>query len=71
MGIVGVIILATVLFIAAVNLVLACICLILANPTKRIASEYRPRRKVVRTLYAKDWDRIAEMTKLEKAGRKK
>lgn len=71
MGIVGTIILATVLFISAVNLVLAYICLILASPVQKIASEYRPRRKVVRTLYAKDWDRIAEMTKLEKAGRKK
>ncbi len=71
MGIVGVIILATVLFISVVNLVLAYICLILASPVQKIASEYRPRRKVVRTLYAKDWDRIAEMTKLEKAGRKK
>lgn len=71
MGIVGVIILAIVLFIAAVNLVLAYICLILASPVQKIASEYRPRRRVVRTLYAKDWDRITEMTKLEKAGRKK
>ncbi len=71
MGIVGVIILATVLFISVVNLVLAYICLILASQVQKIASEYRPRRKVVRTLYAKDWDRIAEMTKLEKAGRKK
>ena len=67
----GIVILATALFISVVDMVLAYILLILANPTKRIASEYRPRRKVVRTLYAKDWDRIAEMTKLEKAGRKK
>ena len=71
MGIVGVIILATVLFIAAVNLVLAYICLILASPVQKIASEYRPRRRVVRTLYGKDWPRILEMTKLEKTGRKK
>ena len=71
MTMIGTVILATVLFISAVNLVLAYICLILASPVQKIASEYRPRRKVVRTLYAKDWDRIAEMTKLEKAGRKK
>ena len=70
MGIVGVIILATVLFITAVNLVLAYICLILASPVQKIASEYRPRRKVVRTLYGRNWPRILEMTKLEKASRK-
>ena len=67
----GTVILGIALFISVVDMVLAYILLILANPTKRIASEYRPRRKVVRTLYGKDWPRILEMTKLEKAGRKK
>lgn len=66
MGIVGVIILATVLFIAAVNLVLAYICLVIASPTKRIAARTVPRQKI-----PADWPRILEMTKLDKAGRKK
>ena len=66
MGIVGVIILATVLFIAAVNLVLAYICLILASPTKRIASRTVPRRKI-----PADWPRILEMTKIGKGGKRK
>ena len=66
MGIVGVIILATVLFIAAVNLVLAYICLILASPTRRVASRTVPRQKI-----PPDWNRIMQETKLEKAGRKK
>ena len=66
MGIVGVIILATALFIAAVNLVLAYICLVIASPTKRIAARTVPRQKI-----PADWPRIMEMTKLEKASRKK
>ena len=66
MGIVGVIILATALFIAAVNLVLAYICLVIASPTKRIAARTVPRQKI-----PADWPRILEMTKLEKASRKK
>ena len=66
MGIVGVIILATVLFIAAVNLVLAYICLMIVSPTKRIAARTVPREKI-----PADWPRILEMTKLEKASRKK
>ena len=61
MGIVGVIILATVLFIAAVNLVLAYICLILASPTKRIAARTVPRQKI-----PADWERIMQETKIEK-----
>lgn len=66
MGIVGVIILATVLFITAVNLVLAYICLILASPVQKIASRTVPRQKI-----PADWERIMQETKLEKAGRKK
>ena len=66
MGIVGVIILGIVLFIAAVNLVLAYICLVIASPTKRIAVRTVPRQKI-----PADWPRILEMTKLEKTGRKK
>lgn len=61
MGIVGVIILATVLFIAAVNLVLAYICLILASPTKRIAARTVPRQKI-----PADWNRIMKETVIER-----
>ena len=68
---IGIVILATALFIAAVNLALAYICLILASPVQKIASEYRPRRKVVRTLYGRNWPRIMEMTKIEKGGKKR
>ena len=61
MGIVGVIILATALFIAAVNLVLAYICLILASPTKRIAARTVPRQKI-----SADWNRIIQETVIER-----
>ena len=61
MGIVGVIILATVLFIAAVNLVLAYICLILASPTQRVASRTVPRQKI-----PADWNRIMQETVIER-----
>ena len=61
MGIVGVIILATVLFIAAVNLVLAYICLILASPTTRIAARTVPRQKI-----PADWNRIMQETVIER-----
>ena len=66
MGIVGVIILATALFIAAVNLVLAYICLILASPTKRIASRTPARAKI-----PADWNRIMQETTIEKKRRTK
>lgn len=66
MGIVGVIILATVLFIATVNLVLAYICLVIASPTKRIAARTVPRQKI-----PADWERIMQETKIEKGGRRK
>lgn len=61
MGIVGVIILATVLFIAAVNLVLAYICLILASRTKQIAARTVPRQKI-----PADWNRIIQETVIER-----
>ena len=66
MGIVGVIILATVLFIAAVNLVLAYICLILASQTKQIVARTVPRQKI-----PADWERIMQETKIEKGGKRK
>ena len=66
MGIVGVIILATVLFIAAVNLALAYICLILASPTKRVASRMVPREKI-----PADWNRIMQETVIERRKGKK
>lgn len=61
MGIVGVIILATVLFIAAVNLALAYICLAMASPTKRIAARTVPRQKI-----PADWNRIIQETVIER-----
>jgi len=66
MGIIGVIILATVLFIAAVNLVLAYICLILASQTKQIVARTVPRQKI-----PADWERIMQETKIEKGGKRK
>ena len=66
MGIVGVIILATALFIAAVNLVLAYICLILASPVQRIASRTPARAKI-----PADWNRIMQETTIEKKRRTK
>lgn len=62
----GTVILATVLFISAVNLVLAYICLILASPTKRIAS-----RTSVRARIPADWDRIMKETMIERKVKKK
>ena len=66
MTMIGTVILATVLFIAAVNLVLAYICLILASPTKRIAARTVPRQKI-----PADWNRIMEETTIEKKRRTK
>lgn len=65
MGIVGVIILATVLFITAINLVLAYICLILASQTKQIVARTVPRAKI-----PADWNRIMKDTAIEKKGGK-
>ena len=63
---IGTVILATVLFIAAVNLVLAYICLILASPTRRVASRTVPRQKI-----PADWNRIMQETTLNKKRRTK
>lgn len=57
----GIVILATVLFIAAVNLVLAYICLVMANPTKQIAAKTVPRQKI-----PADWERIMQDTVIER-----
>ena len=62
---IGIVILATALFIAAVNLVLAYICLILASPTRRIAARTVPRQKI-----PADWNRIMKETVIEKKGGK-
>ena len=62
---IGIVILATALFIAAVNLVLAYICLILASPTRRVASRTVPRAKI-----PADWNRIMKETVIEKKGGK-
>ena len=56
MGIVGVIILGIVLFITAVNLVLAYICLVIASPTRRVASRMVPRQKI-----PADWNSSASV----------
>lgn len=58
---IGIVILATVLFIAAVNLVLAYICLILASPVQKIASRTVPRQKI-----PADWERIMKETVIER-----
>lgn len=61
MGIVGVIILGIALFIASVSLVLAYICLVIASPTRRVASRMVPRQKI-----PADWNRIMEETVIER-----
>lgn len=55
------------LFILSVAVVLLYMALMIMIMPPRP----EPRRKIQRTLYEKDWPRIMEMTKLEKAGRKK
>ncbi len=62
----GMIILGILLAIVAVAE--ACMYISLMRMMQRLPE---PRRKIQRTLYGKDWPRILEMTKLEKAGRKK
>ena len=61
MGIVGVIILGIALFITAVNLALAYICLAMASRTKQIAARTVPRQKI-----PADWNRIIQETVIEK-----
>lgn len=58
---IGIVILGIVLFITAVNLVLAYICLILASPTRRVASRTVPRQKI-----PADWERIMQETVIER-----
>lgn len=63
---IGIVILGIVLFITAVNLALAYICLILASPTQRVASRIVPRRKI-----PADWNRIMQETVIERRKAKK
>ena len=63
---IGTVILGIVLFIAAVNLALAYICLAMASPTRRVASRMVPRQKI-----PADWNRIMEETTIEKKRRTK
>jgi len=63
---IGMIILGIVLFILSVDMVLAYICLILASPTKRIASRTVPRTKI-----PADWDRIMRDTVIERRTKRK
>ena len=65
MTMIGTVILATVLFISAVNLVLAYICLILASPVQKIASRTPARAKI-----PADWERIMQETVIERRKRK-
>lgn len=63
---IGIVILGIVLFITAVNLVLAYICLILASPTQRVAARTVPRQKI-----PADWNRIMQETVIERKRAKK
>ena len=65
MTMIGAVILATVLFISAVNLVLAYICLVMASPVCRIASRTPARARI-----PADWDRIMEETVIERRKKK-
>jgi hypothetical protein len=62
---IGIVILGIVLFITAVNLVLAYICLVIASPTKRIAARTVPRQKI-----PADWERIMQDTVIERRKKK-
>lgn len=66
MGIVGLIILGTVLFIIAVNLVIAYICLIRYQRMMRIVARTVPRERI-----PADWNRIMSETVIERKGAKK
>ena len=65
MTMIGTVILAVALFMLLVAVALLYMVLMIMPPRPE------PRRKIQRTLYGKDWPRIMEMTKLEKAVRKK
>lgn len=58
---IGIVILGIVLFIAAVNLVLAYICLAMASPTKQIVMRTVPRQRI-----PADWNRIMQETVIER-----
>ena len=62
----GTVILAVALFISVVDMVLAYILLILANPVKRIAARTVPREKI-----PADWDRIMQETVIERGTKRK
>ena len=61
MTLIGTVITATALFTALVALVLAYICLVMANPTKQIAARTVPRKKI-----PADWNRIMQDTVIER-----
>lgn len=65
MTMIGIVILAAALFILLVAVVLLYMVLMI------LPAKPEPRRQIQRTVYGKNWPRIMEMTKLEKAGRKK
>ena len=62
---IGMIILGIALFILSVDMVLLYICLILASPTKRIASRTPARARI-----PADWDRIMQDTVIERRKKK-
>ena len=61
----GTVILGIALFILSVDTVMLYICLILASPTKRIASRTVPREKI-----PADWNRIMQDTVIERRKKK-
>lgn len=61
----GTVILGIALFILSVDMVLLYICLILASPTKRIASRTPARARI-----PADWDRIMQDTVIERRKKK-
>lgn len=65
MTMIGTVILAVALFMLLVAVALLYMVLMILPVSPE------PRRKIQRTVYGKNWPRIMEMTKLEKAGRKK
>ena len=65
MTLTGTVITGIALFILSVNLVLAYICLIMANPVKQIASRTVPRARI-----PMDWELIMTKTVIERRGGK-
>lgn len=64
-SVIGTAILATVLIILSAGMVILYISLIPPKPAPR------PHRKIQRTIYGRDWNRIMEMTKIEKGAKRK